>query len=221
MFATIAMLSALAAAGPTLAPGTYHYAGAVNGTPAGTSTLTVSIDGATTTIAEDASGSAGGMQFSGKASLVLGAELTPVSYAGNYQVAGQNPVVSAAFSPTSATVTGPMSAAAGQSFTLGQGTKHFVVIEPGLAAGMFALPAQLHAWGADAVTAISPVYGRSEALSVDAAQHPPRPANVPPQDVSRSFVASFPFTIWYDPATLVPDEIDVPAQHATVTRVAQ
>jgi hypothetical protein len=48
-----------------------------------------------------------------------------------------------------------------------------------------------------------------------------RPAAVPAQDVALAIGGQFAFTIWYDPATYVPDEIDVPGQNVVVSRVRQ
>jgi hypothetical protein len=107
-----------------------------------------------------------------------------------------------------------------QTFALDPNAKHFVVIEPGLLSGIFALPAQMQAWNDSPVTAIAPAYGREEPLPpATPATSASRPANVPASDVSLSVGGSVPFTVWYDPATLIPDEIDVPSQSAAVTRV--
>ncbi|MBV8490703.1 MAG: hypothetical protein JO199_09255 [Candidatus Eremiobacteraeota bacterium] len=69
------------------------------------------------------------------------------------------------------------------------------------------------------MSAIAPGYGRVEALPPSPSASAQRPASVPASDVALAVGGSVPFVVWYDPATLVPDEIDVPSQSATVTRV--
>lgn len=220
MLAPILILAA--ATTVALSPGAYRYAATLNGASAGTTSIAVNRDaGGQTTISEDANGSLQGIAFSGKASYVLGADNDPLSYSGNYNVAGQTPSVSATFSGQSASVSGPMSPGGGpQTFSLLHGTTHFAVIEPGLVAGLFALPVQMQAWNGAALTVIAPAYARAQPLEVQAsAAPPPRPPGVPAGDAVLSFGGNLPFTIWYDPATQVPDEIDVPSQGASVSRI--
>lgn len=219
MLVSLALIAAISAP-PTLPAGSYRYKAVYAGAPAGNSTLTVKTDGAGTQIVESASGSASGFTFSGNSTLVLGADLVPTQYDGNYTAAGQPVKVSVALTPTTATVSGSQ-AAAPQTFALDPNAKHFVVIEPGLLSGIFALPAQLSAWNDAAVTAIAPAYGREEALPAAQPGTPaaPRPSSVPPADAMLSIGGSIPLTIWYDPSTMIPDEIDAPSQQATVTRV--
>ena len=98
-------------------------------------------------------------------------------------------------------------------------TRHFVVIEPGLLAGLFALPAQLDAWKDRAVTWITPTTAQAQTLTTDPRRSATRPAGVPAKR-RRAFDRTVPppVTIWYDPNTLVPDEIIVPSQNAVLTR---
>jgi hypothetical protein len=220
MLAAIALTLALSA--PALpASGVYRYNASVGGTPAGTSTLQVGGSSGAATIAENASGSLNGMAFSGKATLSLGADLSPSTYGGSYTIAGQNPTVSVTIEGNTATVDGPAASGGKQTISLGPQASHFVVVEPGLLAGMFVLPAQMHAWNDAPVLAIAPAYARSEMLSIDPSAQPARPAGVPAQDVALSLGGRVPFTIWYDPATFVPDEIVVPSQNASVTRIRE
>jgi hypothetical protein len=58
-------------------------------------------------------------------------------------------------------------------------------------------------------------------ISPDASLAGARPAAVPSQDAALAIGGQFPFTIWYDPATYVPDEIDIPSQNIVVSRVRQ
>jgi hypothetical protein len=212
-------LLAATAAGPSLPAGSYKYAASLSGVSAGSSTLTVTTGNGSTQIDESASGSASGFSFSGSSVLVLGADLAPTQYNGKYLVAGQQATVSVALTPTTATVT-PPAGGTPQTFALDPNATHFVVIEPGLLSGIFALPAQMQAWNGAAVTAIAPAQSMEGPLSPDApAQKPQRPNGVPASDAVLSLGGRIPFTVWYDPATMIPDEIDVPSQGATVTRV--
>lgn len=217
MLSTIT-LAALAAGSPFLTPGTYQYTALLNGQPAATSTITVAHTGNATNIDEDSSGSLAGMHLSGKATMVLGADLAPTQYNGSYESASQKATVMVALTPTAATIAGSAAVGGSQALALSANTRHFVVIEPGLLAGLFALPAQLESWKDPAVTAIAPMSGRAEALATDPASAQARPSDVPAQDAVLSFGGRFPFTIWYDPTTFVPDEVIVPMQHVVITR---
>lgn len=168
-------------------------------------------------IDEDSSASFAGMQMKANAILALGADLAPLSYTGSYKMAGQSPNVSVVLTPSSATATGA-TAAAPQRVTLAANTRHFVVIEPGLLAGLFALPAQLATWKESSVTWITPATAAAATLTVNAIATASRPAGVPAQDAVLSVDRPVAATMWYDPATFVPDAIVVPSQNAVLTR---
>lgn len=219
MLTALTLIAALGTNQPSLPAGSYRYTATLNGTSAGSSTLTVKADGSTTQIDERASGAAAGLQFSGSCSLVLGADLAPTQYDGKYSVAGQQADVNVSLTPTTATVNNSAASTRVQTYALDPNAKHFVVIEPGLLAGLFALPAQMQAWNDAAVTAIAPAMGRQEPLQASAATTATRPSGVPAADVALNVVGPYAVIVWYDPSTLVPDEILVPSQNATVTRV--
>lgn len=122
---------------------------------------------------------------------------------------------SATFNGSSANVTGVQGT---QSFNLSGNAKHFVVVDLGTFAGFLALPAQMKAWNNSAVLAVVPSYGQSLAIVPDATLQPARPATVPAADVPLAFGGRVPFTVWYDPNTLVTDEVDVTSQGLSVTR---
>ena len=104
--------------------------------------------------------------------------------------AGQNVAVTVALTAASATITGTQSNAA-RTVALVTDTHHFVVIEPGLLAGLFALPAQLAAWNESTVTWLSPVTGSAQPLMKDPAAPPHgRPSGVPAQDVELSLTGA-------------------------------
>jgi hypothetical protein len=212
------VLAAVAATVTFPAPGAYNYTASMNGQPIGQWNVTVKRSDSATEIDEDSWASVMGMMLSAKATLALGPDLSPASYSGNYRAAGQNIAATVALTSASATITGTQSDAA-RTVTLLAQTHHFVVIEPGLLAGLFALPAQLASWNESKVTWVSPVTGSAQPLMKDPAPPTARPSGVPTQDVELSLTGQTPVTIWYDPASLVPDRIEVPSQHAILTRV--
>jgi hypothetical protein len=200
------------------APGAYNYTASMSGQPIGQWNVTVKRNDSTTEIDENSWATVMGMTLSAKATLALGPDLSPTSYTGNYRAAGQDVAVTVALTPASATISGSQSDAA-HAVALVPDTHHFVVIEPGLLAGLFALPAQLASWNESTVTWLSPVTGSAQPLTKDAAASTARPAGVPAQDVELSLSGQTPATIWYDAASLIPDRIEVPSQHAVLTRV--
>ncbi len=219
MISALVLLAALGPGIPALPAGSYRYSATLAGTVAGSSTLTVADRGSTTNIDETASGSAQGLSFSGNASLVLGADLVPTQYDGSYVIAGQQARVAVALTPTTATVNASTTGGQPQTYALDPNGKHFVVIEPGLLAGFFALPAQMRAWNDAAVTALAPALGTEEPIAPTAAPTSSRPPGVPAGDAGLAVGGRMPFTVWYDPATMIPDQIVIPSQDATITRV--
>lgn len=211
------LVAALAAGVNFPAPGTYRYAAAMSGQHIGAWSVNVSQTASGAEIDEDSTASVMGMQLSAKASLVLGPDLAPTSYAGNYHTPSQNPVVSATLTATTATVTGAFNPAP-QQLALAPNTRHFVVIEPGLLAGLFALPAQLNSWKDPAVTWITPATSQAQTLATAASAAGAPPAGIPANDAVISIAQPVAATIWYDPSTNVPDEISVPSQNAVLTR---
>jgi hypothetical protein len=211
------ILLAVAASSAFPAPGTYRYAAAVGGQRIGEWSVSVKAGDSGTEIDENSAGTFAGMQVAATASLVLGPDLAPTRYAGSYRTAGQSPTVNVALTPTSATIVGGI-AESTRTLALEPNTHHFVVIEPALLAGLFALPAQLQAWGDDPVTWVAPITSQEQTLAKSSANPGPRPSSVPAQDVGLSLQAQFPVIIWYDPTTLVPDEVIVPSQNAVLTR---
>jgi len=196
--------------------GTYAYVATVNGQPSGKTSVTVARnpDG-TTTITENGSGTIQGIAGTAQATLALGADLSPVSYTSHVDAGGMALDSGATFAGTVATTTGGLGGP--QTIPL-VGAKHFVVLDGGLLGGFIALPAQIAAWPGEPVLGIAPVYGRSTSVDVDASAKPVRPANVPAGDASLSFNAQVGIVEWYDPATMVVDEIDVPSQGLIASR---
>jgi hypothetical protein len=212
------LLAAIGATAPFPAAGTYTYAASLGGQPVGQWSVTVAGTADGTQINESSSASVAGMALSATAALVLGPDLAPTKYDGHYRTPGQSPNVSVSLTPATATVVGAMSSQP-QQLQLAPQTRHFVVIEPGLLAGLFALPAQLAAWKDPAVTWITPTSAQAQTLSAGGSSGAARPSGVPSQDAVLSIDRPIAVTIWYDPQTLAPDQIAVPSQSAVLTRV--
>lgn len=213
-----AMLLAALTGAPFPAPGTYRYTASMSGQPVGSWSVSVTQDAAQTTVAESSNANVMGMQLAATASLVLGPDLAPLRYAGQYRTSTQTPSVSVTLTPNSATAVGALNTQP-QQLTLAANTQRFVVIEPGLLAGLFALPAQMAAWKDPTVTWITPATAQAQPLTASPTSSTPRPANLPAQEAVLSIDHPIAVTIWYDPATFVPDEISVPSQNAVLTRV--
>ena len=200
------------------APGTYRYTASMSGQPVGSWSVSVAQDSAQTTIAESSNANVMGMQLAATASLVLGPDLAPLRYGGQYRTPTQTPSVSVTLTPSSATVVGVLTPAP-QQLALAANTQRFVVIEPGLLAGLFALPAQMAAWKDPTVTWITPATAQAQPLTASPSSSQARPAGLSAQEGVLSIDRPIAITIWYDSGTLVPDEISVPSQNAVLTRV--
>ena len=213
----LALILAAAAALPATPPeGAYSYAVAVAGNPAGKTTITMSRNGDGLQLAESASASFGGSDFAGTSTLNLDATLSPARYAAIYSPPGRTIHASLAFNGATASETADTGSA---SFSLGANTAHFAVLDGTMFTGFFILPSQVRAWNSQAFTAVSPMFGRGTAIALDSALKPNRPAAVPANDVAMSVSDPVEFTLWYDPATLIVDELDVPQQDATYVRL--
>jgi len=215
MYSLIFLLAAATASPATLPEGSYTYDSAVPGRGKGTTSVNVRRSGDGFTLEENASGASDSITGSGKATMSLDASLTPTAYRATYSFGGVPTDVSVNFNGTIATE----SAAAGpQTFALGGVAQHFVVVDGVLLSGYLALPAQMHAWQNAAVMGLVPMFGRAFQLAPDTTLQIPHPKAVPTNDSVLAFSSPVAFSIWYDPSTLVVDEIDVPSQNATITR---
>lgn len=197
-------------------PGTYTYTATMGGASVGTSTLTVKNVGETTVIDERVVGALSGNSVGANDTLILGADLGPLSYKMSATEDGSPLNDSAHIQNATANVIDVHGHNA--SFDLLAGTKHFVVADFGLFAGLLPLPAQMRAWNNAPVLVVVPELGRSATLVPDVTATAERPAGVPATDLAIVFAGEAPFTIWYDPTTNLPDEIDVTSQGLTVTR---
>lgn len=210
------MIGLVLAAAMQIAPGTYTYSATFGGAKVATSVITVKNVSGATQIDEKASGATSGENGSASAVLDLGPDLSPVSYSMTGSTNGSQVKDSATIANATANVTNVHGAST--TFDLMASTKHFVIVDFGTFAGFMPLAAQMRAWNNAAVMVVIPVLGQSVALVPSNGAAPARPSTVPAADQSVSFDGQAPFTIWYDPTTNVPDEIDVTAQGLTVTR---
>lgn len=214
MLSLILALVAGAAAPATPPDGTYTYISTM-ARGSGTSSITVKHDGASTNFTEHASGKGDTFSGTATASLTLDPQLAPSAYKATYTF-GSLPVdVSLAFAGAKATEQTQQGAV---DFALGTDASHFVVVDGVLLSGYLALPAQMQAWQNAHVMGLVPMIGKNYALGLDTASNLARPTAVPANDRLLSFVAPIAFAIWYDPASLIVDEIDVPSQNATIVR---
>ncbi len=207
----------LAAATAPAAPadGIYAYTISVAGVITGKTAVTLTHTPTGVQLAESANGSLGGSDFAATSTLGLDATLVPASYSAVYKPPGRTIHAALAFNGGTANETSDNGA---MKFDLGAGTKHFVVLDGTLFSGFFILPAQLQAWSTPPVTAVSPMYGHGGAIAVDAALKADRPKGIPAGDIALSVSEPIEFTLWYDPATLIVDELDAPQQSLSYVR---
>ena len=198
-----------------LAAGSYTFTAARDGQTVGTSQVTIKPSAAGLEIDEASKGTLDGQASNGTVTYMLGSDLTPVSYSANGSIGGDAVKDSATLTGTTANVASAMGA--NQAFTLTEPAKKFIVIDLGAVAGFVPLAAQMSAWKNPDVTVVVPMYGLQISIEPQAT-NATRPAHVPDGDVAIAFGGNAPFTMWYDPSTLIPDEIDVPSQDIVVTR---
>jgi hypothetical protein len=214
---TIAILAL--AASVYLPAGTYRYTQSVFGRVTDQTTITVKRRGADITIDEVMVGSLRGVAFSSTATLTLRANFTPARYDGVYRQRGGTSRVSVEVGADTAKVGGSAKGTQARSLTLAPRTRHFAVIEPGLLAGLFALPAELNACRESAVTIVVPTMAGAERITTTQTGMLARPDDVPKQDRVLTVGGPVPFSIWYDSVTFVVDKIVDPSRHAVTTRL--
>jgi len=199
--------------------GVYCYVQMEYGRITEESRITVVRRGAGVIIYDATVGALGRDSFSSHDSMHIGTDLAPKDYSGRYRLRQWTSTARATLSDGSATAASNATGGRPRKLALIPSTHHFVVIAAGLFGGIFMLPAQLHAWSASAVTALEPSLARTEILSTTAKPLLPRPANVPEHDGTFTVEGRIPFTVWYDRATFIIDEVVVPSRHATVARL--
>ncbi len=213
----LALTAATQGAPATPADGTYTYVSAMNGTALGKTVITVKHDAKSVVLSEQGGGTYNGQQGTVSDTLTLDpAQLSPVAYTANADLQGRPVNMALNFNGNTVTQTGDV---VQRSYDLAQEAKHFVVLDMGPFSGWFALPAQMRAWNQTPATAIVPAMGSGITIAPDAsAASPARPKTVPAGDASLSVSQPMPFTLWYDPKTMLVDLLEFPTQGVTVTR---
>lgn len=212
------LILTLALATPAAAPpdGTYNYVSALNGTTIAKTVITVKRDASgSIVLSESGSGNMNGQKGSIQDTLTLDSALAPSAYASLASLGDSKSMKSTlVFNGAQATQSGDVN----KKYDLVADAKHFVLMDFGPFTGFFALPAQMHAWSQPPVVAIMPMYAHAMPLTVDATLKPSRPASVPAADEQISFNNMVQITLWYDPQTLIVDEVDVPSEGVIVKR---
>ncbi len=210
----------LAAAASVQAPadGTYAYVMSMNGAQIGRSAVTVTRDRTgNVVLSETASGDMNGRSGSIDDVLTLDSTLSPLHYLANASIAdSRNMKTTLTFKGGQATQGGDVH----KTYDLAANAKHFVVFDFGPFTGYFAFPAQMRAWNDVPVTAIIPMYAQGMPISIDRSLKVERPKSVPQADVPITVATPVQLTLWYDPKTLVVDELDVPVEGVQVVRTA-
>jgi|SRR5579884_850750 len=214
------LIFTLALVTPPPAPpdGTYTYAVTMNGATVGKNAIAVKRDpSGSIVLSETGSGSMNGQSGTIQDTLTLDPTLAPVAYNALASLGDSKAMKSTlSFKGAQALQSGDLT----KKYDLAADAKHFVLMDLGPFTGFFALPAQMQAWSDQPVIAIVPMYGQGIPLTVDTAAKPSRPANVPAADQPMTLSSMLQITLWYNPATLVVDEVDVPSQGVTVKRTS-
>jgi hypothetical protein len=214
MLSLIFTLAAITAPA-TPADGTYTYVSSVNGVTVGKTSITVTHATNGVTLAERGAGSYNGENGTIEDTLSLDSTLAPSSYNASANFGDRPMKATVTFKGSSATQTGDIGT---KTYALAADAKHFVVLDLGPFSGWFVLPAQMTAWNNAPAIAISPAFGHGFPLVANAQSSSARPKNVPGTDASIAVAQPVPFTVWYDPKTLLVDEVDIPTQGIVVTR---
>jgi len=187
--------------------GTYTYEFRAGGSTIGTSVITITR-------------ASGAMKAHEVASLqvtyTVDSTLDPATFSTNalHAVVASTPV-DVAFGSTSLTET-----AKGKSFTLpiAAGAKGYVVLTGPVMTGFFLTAAQVHATGSMVLTGVDFAAAQSLLITLVQAPASSRPATVGSNDIGyvTKGLTSGDVTIWADPSTLVPQEMDVPSQGISI-----
>lgn len=211
LFLTLALDAANVVVPP---PGSYRYNATVSGKSAGTSLLLVSKTDQGIKIEERGETNSELVTSKQNSTMLLDGSLVPTYYTASYQQFDQKMNAVVTFADRNATVTAGTDV---KQIPLGGSSKSFIILDSSSVAGFFILPAQMRAMANGDTTVVVPGAGTSGFLDVIPDNKPQRPASVPPGDASVSFAGETPFVEWYDPATFVPDEVDMPGQNLVIS----
>ncbi|HET9342536.1 MAG TPA: hypothetical protein VFO25_06455 [Candidatus Eremiobacteraceae bacterium] len=215
-----ASTNALAAA---LAPsdGSYKYSVTRGGAGVGSTIVTVKRAAPSITIHEVET--FGGVTETVDESLDAG-DLSPTAYVSTFPVTSDVAVTArVAFYSGGARFT--VDTVPGSTdFRVETGTTRMVVVDGALATGFLFLPAQIRAQALNIFTVYAPSGAETFYCTINATATPPRPPGLPAPDVpltvdGSSQSGNTEFVVWYDPTSLVVDEVDVPTQQVTIARV--
>lgn len=209
---------ALAAETPATPPdGTYAYTLEQAGQKFGTSSVTVKHDAVDVSVHEIESRASLTSSYTSDET-VDPVALAPTSYSVTFPINAQVVVTGhLAFGPggSSLTVDGTSGST---DLRLQQGTTRQIVLDGSLISGFLLLPSQAKAQSLSSFTVVSAMATQSSLAQIDTSAGPARPSDVPAQDTSLAVTGSVNFVEWYDPQTMVVDEIDVPGQQVVITR---
>ncbi|GAC1360276.1 MAG: hypothetical protein NVSMB31_20440 [Vulcanimicrobiaceae bacterium] len=214
----LALLLTLAASTTTPAvppAAVYRYDAYISGRIAGKSSITMSGYNAGVKLEERSDARTPTGSSSAVSVMQLDAQLKPALYRASFMVLDEKMDVSVTFADRVATV------AAGsdtRTFPLGGSSKLFAIIDSSLVSGFFMLPAQMNALANADSTVLTPGSGGTGFLTVIGGDRPSRPSDVPAEDASISFAGDAPFIEWYNPKTLVVDQVLAPGQSLILKR---
>ncbi|HYK54699.1 MAG TPA: hypothetical protein VEV38_14350 [Candidatus Eremiobacteraceae bacterium] len=154
-----------------------------------------------------------------------GGDLSPTGYVSTFPVTSDVPAVTARVAFYSGGARFTIDTVPGSTdFNMEEGTTRMVVVDGALATGFLFLPAQIHEEQLTRFTLFAPSGAETFYCTLNAIAMPPRPAGLPAPDVSVTVDGTAQngnteFVVWYDPTTLIVDEVDVPTQQVTIARV--
>jgi len=209
------MTLAIDSAAVTPPPGTYRYEAFIGKGSVGGTAVTLSNEAQGFKITEASTSHLSNGDTRSNATLLLTPNLIPVTYTSSYKVQEDSMQMETSFDGRTATVTAGTDK---RTFQLGGSSKSFIILDNASMAGFLILPAQMRAWKDADTTALVPAVGSQAFLSVLHGVSPQRPATLPAPDTSLSFEGETPFVEWYDPNTLIVDEVDVPGQNLRIVR---
>ena len=197
------------------APGIYRYEVVSGAKTIGKNELNVRRTALGTKIEESGSAHLETGDSSAKSSMLLDQNLNIAAYDASYTSLEQTMKTVVTIAGREATM---VAGTDKRIIALGGSSKGFVILDAALVSGFFALPAQMRVRANGDATVLIPGTGASAFIDVIPEDRPARPPEVPQSDESLSFAGELPFVEWFDPRSLVVDEISLPGQNVTIHR---
>jgi hypothetical protein len=211
--ASLALTTApLPAKAASISPdGAYSYTLKQNGSVLGTSTVTVkrAADGVHLRESETWTTLYGPVDAQAEEA-VDGTSFAPLTWVATYTTGGGSYSLRLTINGSSAAQS--VDGSARMPLTLQPATQGMTVLDQALVSGFMVLPAQVAASKVVALTMLVPSANSALTLRIDRGALPARPASAAAADVGLSVSAPVALTIWYDPSSLVVDEVDVPSE---------